>query len=238
MQLRQPEPLRVLDDHHGGVRHVDAHLDDRRGDQDVDRAITEPAHDRVPFLGPDPTVEQGQAAALQHPRRELLVHRRGRLERDLLRFLDDRIDDVPLAALLDLPVQERHHLVMRRSLAQQRRHGLPSRRAFIEHAHVEVPVQRQRQRTRDWRGAHQQRVRPFPLLTQRGPMLDAEPVLFIDDGEAEPAERRFFLHEGMRAHGQERLARRQPAVRRAAVRGAQAAGQQHGCDVQRREQRA
>ena len=35
VQLRQAEPLRVLDHHHRRVRHVDADLDDGGRDQDV-----------------------------------------------------------------------------------------------------------------------------------------------------------------------------------------------------------
>ena len=36
MQLGQPEPLRVLDQHGRRVRDVDANLDHGRGDQDVE----------------------------------------------------------------------------------------------------------------------------------------------------------------------------------------------------------
>ena len=36
MELRQAEALGVLDDHHGGVRHVDADLDDGGRDQHAD----------------------------------------------------------------------------------------------------------------------------------------------------------------------------------------------------------
>ena len=44
MELRQTEPLRLLDDHHRGVRHVDAHFDYGGGDQDFDFAAFEAVH--------------------------------------------------------------------------------------------------------------------------------------------------------------------------------------------------
>jgi len=43
-ELRKPETLGRLDDHHRGVGHVHADLDDRRGDHDVGFARLELAH--------------------------------------------------------------------------------------------------------------------------------------------------------------------------------------------------
>ena len=48
VQLRQPEPLRVLDDHDRRVRDVNADLDDDRGDQDVIAPRAEFAPSRGP----------------------------------------------------------------------------------------------------------------------------------------------------------------------------------------------
>jgi hypothetical protein len=47
VQLREPEALGVLDEHHRRVGHVDADLDHRRGDQHVELAVAEGAHHRV-----------------------------------------------------------------------------------------------------------------------------------------------------------------------------------------------
>ena len=59
VQLRQAEPLRVLDDHHRRVRHVDADLDDRRRHEHVRRrrARTRPSR------GPSRPASAGRAAA-------------------------------------------------------------------------------------------------------------------------------------------------------------------------------
>lgn len=79
MQLRQPEALGMLDHHHGGVRDVEAYLDHRRGDEDIDLAASEPGHDPIllrPFHAPvqerDPAVERvGQRGAAFGGRREI-----------------------------------------------------------------------------------------------------------------------------------------------------------------------
>src|SRR5687768_18355807 len=104
-------------------------------------------------------MQECQPAALQYTGREFFVHRGRRFQGEFLRLLDDWINDVPLAPLLQLAVQERHHLVVRRSVAQQRRHRLPAGRTFVEHADIEVSVQREGQRSWDGRRTHEQRVR-------------------------------------------------------------------------------
>ncbi len=44
VQLREPEALGAVDDHHGRVRHVDAHLDHGRGHEHVDVTGAERSH--------------------------------------------------------------------------------------------------------------------------------------------------------------------------------------------------
>src|SRR5574341_682111 len=58
MELREPEPLGVLDEHDRRVGHVDAHPDHRRADEEVDLARLEPAHHRVLLLEAEPAMEQ------------------------------------------------------------------------------------------------------------------------------------------------------------------------------------
>jgi hypothetical protein len=49
VELREAETLRALDQHHGRIRHVDANLDDRRGDKHVRLARGERGHCRRLF---------------------------------------------------------------------------------------------------------------------------------------------------------------------------------------------
>ena len=56
VQLRDAKALGVHDDHDGRVRHVDAHLDDRRGHQDVQVPLGKGAHDALLLLRRHPAV--------------------------------------------------------------------------------------------------------------------------------------------------------------------------------------
>src|SRR5918994_1013886 len=52
MELREPESLRILDEHDARVRHVDADLDDGRGHEYVHLPRREGAHRGVADVGP------------------------------------------------------------------------------------------------------------------------------------------------------------------------------------------
>ncbi len=110
VELREPEPLGVLDDHRGRVRDVHPHLDHRGGDEHADRARLEPLHHRVLLVRPHAAVDEADLHAPEDLRPELLVHvGRGR-EFDLLGLLDERIDDEDLPALGELRLEEVVHL--------------------------------------------------------------------------------------------------------------------------------
>ena len=64
----------------------------------------------------------------------------------------------------------------------------------------EVAVDRQRERPRDRRRRHVEDVRA-PALGERRPLLDAEAVLLVDDGDGEVAEVDLALDQRMRADG-------------------------------------
>ena len=100
VQLGQTEALGALDQHHRGVRHVHADLDDGRRDQHVELAVAERAHDRVLFGRAHPPVQQSQAQTRQLARTQALVLLGGRLGLQDFGFLDQRTDDERLLALL------------------------------------------------------------------------------------------------------------------------------------------
>ena len=99
VQLREAEALGVLDHHQRRVGHVDADLDHRRRDQHArscratKSAITSALSSG--FIRPcsSPTASAGPSAAS-----ELRVQRDGRLQLELLRFLDQRAYPVRLPA--------------------------------------------------------------------------------------------------------------------------------------------
>ena len=102
VELRQPEALGVLDHHHRRVGHVDADLDHRRRDEDVELAADERAHDAVLGVLLQAAVQQRDAELREDVLRQVIRHLGRGLQIDLLRLLDQRIDDVGLPALLDL----------------------------------------------------------------------------------------------------------------------------------------
>ena len=80
MQLREPETLRMLDEHDGGIRHVDSHFDHRRGDEQIDLGVAKPAHRIVALIRGDTTVQQRESPVRERAAGERLVHRRRRPE--------------------------------------------------------------------------------------------------------------------------------------------------------------
>ena len=144
------------------------------------------------------------------PVRQHLEHRRRGLEVGLLRLVDHRIDDVALASLLELSIDELQHARARRLAAERRRDRTTAGRPLVEHAEIEIAVERERERSRNRRRRHQQHVRRLALRAERLALLHAESVLLVDRGEAELRERRRLLHQRMRADDERRLRRREP----------------------------
>ncbi len=182
--------------------------------------------------------KQSHAPVRERPGGERLVHRRRGLEVGLLRFLDDRIDDVGLTSQLQLSIDELQHTRARRLLSQRRRDRTTARRPLVEHAQVEVTVHRERERARDRRRRHEEYVGRFALRRERLPLLDAESVLLVDRREPETRERRGLLHERVRPDHQHGLVSRQPRGDRLAPLRGEASRQQHRLDAERGEQSA
>src|SRR5690606_18550640 len=98
VQLGQAEALRVLDDHQAGVGHVDADLDHRGGDQQVEPALLELVHHRSLLGRLQAPVDQPDAQ-LAKRRGKLLVGALRGLAGEFLGLLDQGADPVGLAAL-------------------------------------------------------------------------------------------------------------------------------------------
>ena len=97
VQLRQAEALGVLDHHHGRLRHVDADLDHRGGDQEAGLARGEPLHGAsfsAPFMRPCTRPTMSPKRSLQHGEAFL-----GGGEIAVLGFLDQRADPIDPPAL-------------------------------------------------------------------------------------------------------------------------------------------
>ena len=230
MELREAEAFGVLDEHHGRVRDVDADLDHRRRNEDVDLAVAESAHGIVLRGRVEAAVQERHSAMRKATGAQILVFLRRGTECDLVALLDQRQHDVRLTGFRDLRVDEVEHLRARLLGTPRRRHRLAARRTLVEHTHVEVAVQRERERPRNRRGAHQQHVGTRALLAKREALLHAEPMLFVHHSEAESRELRSLLRERVRADDDQRLATREPRRR-----GLSLAGRERSGDEQRRK---
>ena len=78
MQLGQPEPFGMLDDHDRRLGHVDADLDDRGGDQNLRLPALEALHRRIPLGGGHLAMHEADSATEDggERRRALLGRRR------------------------------------------------------------------------------------------------------------------------------------------------------------------
>jgi hypothetical protein len=92
----------MLDHHHARVCHIDSDLDHRRRDQHVDFACGEAPHHVVLVGSRHPPMDQIDPQAGKGLTTELVGEGRRRLEVALGRLLDERDDDVDLAAAGDL----------------------------------------------------------------------------------------------------------------------------------------
>ena len=148
------------------------------------------------------------------------------------RVADPRAHHVGLAAGRDLlahplpgpvqvvgPFRGRHHV---------RGDRRPAGRQLAEGGDLEVAEHRHRHRPRDRRRGHHQHVRPGAgrLLAQRVPLLDAEPVLLVDDDQAKVGELDLVLEQGVGADHDPGVAGEHVAQRAAARPHAGRAGQQ------------
>ena len=133
-----------------------------------------------------------------HPLRVLLVHRRA-----------DHIHLPPLGHLFPGKGEEPLPLVPVDQVGGHR--GAP-RWQLVQHRQVQVPVDHQRQGPGDGGGGHHQHVGVEalpPLGRQGGPLAHPEAVLLVGDHQAQAGEVHPLAEQGVGAHQQVGLPRRQ-----------------------------
>ena len=204
VQLRQAQPLGILDDHERGVGHVHADLDDGGRHQQLCLAALERRHDFFLFRRLHAPVDQRH---LEFGQRFVqgLRRIRCRLQFQCLRFLDQRTDPISLAAGGAGVADAAHDIGAARG---GNRHGLDrlaARRQFVNHRYVQIGVEALRQRARNGRGGHDQLMRPAralaALLAQRQPLVHTEAVLLVHHDQSEIGELHAFLKQCLGADG-------------------------------------
>ena len=202
VQLREAEPLGVLHEHHGRVRHVDADLDHGGGDQHVVTARLRNASMRASLSAgrmrpcSRSTVRSGKTSVARRSASASAARTCVRLPSSIAAHTTN--------ACRPAATSRAHHLVRRAALGRpcarpasaigRRPAGSSSRTDDVE-----VAVVRERERPRDRRGGHDQHVRVAALALQRHPLVQAEPMLLVDDGEREVGEAHRLLHQRVRA---------------------------------------
>ncbi len=101
MKLGEPEPIGADDGHHRGVRHVDADLDHRGADEDLDLAAVEAFH-HILFLGGGRVGhEQPDAKCFELAIGESFERRCHAGGHHVLRLVDQRRHDERLATFVE-----------------------------------------------------------------------------------------------------------------------------------------
>ena len=155
----------------------------------------------------------------------------GRAREHRLGALDERADDVRLTAVVEMPPES--GIGFRAPLlahpGRDDRLAVGGRGRDLRHR--EVAVHREGERSRDRRRRHVEDVRA-PPLGKRGPLLDAEAVLLVDDGDREVRELDLALDQRVRADRNADVARGDQLVRRASLAGGDARREQRDPDAE------
>src|SRR4029079_19784108 len=140
MQLCQTEALVMLDDHDGGIGHVDPDLDHGGGNQHRDVAGDERFHHAIFLFAWQFAVDQASSA--YEPRLQLHKAFLGSGEIEYFRFRDEGTDPIDLRAGLDGAAHALDHLVEPLSRYPAGRNRLSPRGVFVPPRHAHIPVAR------------------------------------------------------------------------------------------------
>ena len=203
MQLGQPQPLRVLDDHQAGIGHVHPHLDDGGGDQQLQYARLELLHHPLLLDRAHPTVDQAYVQAGQ-PGLQLGGRVFCGLALQHLGLLNQGADPVGLLALLAGEFDPLDHILTAAVRQGDRGDGGTAGGEFIDDGGIEIRIGGHRQGTRNRGGGHDELMGmhplPLPLLPQGEALVHPESVLFVDDHQGQALEHHLLLEDGVGAH--------------------------------------
>ncbi len=134
---------------------------------------------------------------------EHIEHRRGGLEVGLLRLIDHRVHNVRLPSLLELSIHKLEDARTSGFGSERRSDRKASWWAFVERAEIQIAVQRESERAWNRRSTHEKHIGAFSLLSERRSLLDAEPVLLVDDRQPQLTEVGALLDQRMCTHRNE-----------------------------------
>ena len=237
VELAQAEALRILHNHQRRVGHVHAHLNDGGGHQHVNVTGGKGGHDRVLVLGLHLSMDKGHPQVGEHLSFQCLGvcgHRLqvGQTAKGVLPvrvLLYGGADNVGLTALGH---QLAHKAVHPLPLVLPHHKGLHRRAAggqLVDDRHVQISVHDEGQGTGDGGGGHDQHMGPQTAvrLGRQGRTLGhAEAVLLVGDDQPQLVKFHALAQQGVGAHHQVHLARRQGRLCLPLFGGLHAAGEQ------------
>ena len=190
VELRQAVPLGMVDDDRVDVRNVDPVLDDRRRDQDVVAVGNKVDHHPFERLLARLAVRHGEPS-LRHETADQVGDRGDRL--------DAVVHQVDLAAARQLgPDGPRDQLAVEPDDVGLDRQAILRRR--LDDRHVADAGKRHVQRAGDRRCRERQHVNPAAQLPDALLVRHAEPLLLVDDQQAEVAEPDILRQQPVRPH--------------------------------------
>ena len=236
MELGEAEAVGLLHDHDRRVRDVDADLDHRRRDEDVELARLEARHHAPPLGRPQAPVQAADAVAAELGRAEPLGLLLGGA-RDAASRTPRSSGQTTYACRPSSRWRQRREYAseLRSSVTHAVIDRLAVGRRQRELAHLEVAVDRERERSRDRRRGEVEDVRAA-ALDERGPLRDPEPVLLVDDGDREIGEVDLLLDERVRPDDDLRIARGDELPRCRVLLRAKRAREERDADAERRAQ--
>ena len=239
VELQQSEMVGVLDHHDRRVRHVDPDLDDGRRHEHVGLAGAERAHRRFLVRRRHLPVQQPEAEVGQLLLPQPFELLGGRPGLELVGTFDQRthhVGLVPRRHLFPHPLVDRHAL-QGPGPDDRGVDGRPAGRQLAQLGLVEVAVDQHRRGARDRCRRHHQHVGRVSLGPQQVALFDAEPVLLVDDRDAEVGELDAPVDQRVRPDEDVDLAGEQAGRDLAPVGGRGAVGEQRGAHRPFAEQR-
>ena len=199
MELGKTEAVRVFNHHQRRIRHVHTDLHDRGRDKNVRLSARERAERRIFVRLLHFAVQKAYTPVGEDGLLKRFCEALGGFETVQVGFLDCGADDIDLMARLALFFNKG---VQPLTLVFADQEGIDREttgRQLADDGNVQVPVGDERERPRDGRGRHDEKVRRLALGRKRGSLRHAEAVLLIADDEGKIVKRHVLRDERMRA---------------------------------------
>ena len=163
MQLAQAEPVRVLDDHQGGVGNIHTHFDDGGSHHHIRFSPGKGCHGGLLLRALHLAMEQGDPQVREHRLLQGFRPDCGGLQAQLLVFLHGRTDHKALIPLRHVLADESIDPGTVALVYQEGIHRFPAGRQLVQNGHLQIAVHQQGQGPGDGSGGHHQQMGVRPL---------------------------------------------------------------------------